>query len=298
MQGKDVNTLADDPEKLATDLQALAGPAAGPGGDSVYIDGFSGGQLPLKHSIREIRINQNPFSPEYDKLGYGRVEILTKPGADKLPGDGYFNFGDSVWNSRNPYAAKKAPFLLKEYGGSLEGPLNKLASFFLTVDRSAIDNGAIINGTALDSNTLAIINAYTQIPIPRYSAFHNGASASAPGSIINSRRTIPCRGATSFPMPNIRHSGVRGFDLVSTGIQNSGTDETAQVANTLDVHESRGIRQYAPRKRSPIACGCSFHQGRDQRGPGLSLSLSDASTPARRSKSRPMSHRTSDRRFR
>ena len=28
----------------------------------IYIDGFTGGQLPPKSSIREIRINQNPFS--------------------------------------------------------------------------------------------------------------------------------------------------------------------------------------------------------------------------------------------
>ena len=35
----------------------------------MYIDGFTAGQLPPKASIREIRINQNPFSSEYDKLG-------------------------------------------------------------------------------------------------------------------------------------------------------------------------------------------------------------------------------------
>jgi hypothetical protein len=140
LTGKDLAALADDPEDLATDFQALAGPAAGPGGGSIYIDGFSGGQLPPKDAIREIHINQNPFAPEYDKLGFGRVEILTKPGANKFHGTGYYNFGDSIWNSRNPYAAEKAPFLLKEYGGSLEGPLSKSASFFLTVDRAAIDN--------------------------------------------------------------------------------------------------------------------------------------------------------------
>ena len=59
----------------------------------------------------------------------GRIEILTKPGADKFHGTGYYNFGDDIWNSRNPYAAQKAPFLLKEYGGNLQGPLSKLASF-------------------------------------------------------------------------------------------------------------------------------------------------------------------------
>lgn len=27
---------------------------------------------------------KNPFSPEYDKLGFGRIEIFTKPGSDKF----------------------------------------------------------------------------------------------------------------------------------------------------------------------------------------------------------------------
>jgi Carboxypeptidase regulatory-like domain len=200
LKGKDLEALADDPEDLATDLQALAGPAAGPGGNSIYIDGFSGGQLPPKDAIREIRINQNPFSPEYDKLGYGRVEILTKPGANKFHGTAYYNFGDSFWNSRNPYAAEKAPFLLNEYGGSLEGPLSKLASFFLTVDRAAIDNGAIINGTTFDPTTLAIINPYTQVFTLKFSAFRSDGFGSARGSIISSPRMTHCPLAISSRM--------------------------------------------------------------------------------------------------
>ena len=144
IRGDDLQALSDDPEDLAADLQALAGPAAGPNGGSIFIDGFSGGQLPPKDSIREIRINQNPFSPEYDKLGYGRIEIFTKPGTDKFRGTGFYNFGDDFWNTRNPYAAQKAPFLLKEYGGSLSGPIDKKASFTLDVQRHSVNNGAII----------------------------------------------------------------------------------------------------------------------------------------------------------
>ena len=62
LTGKDLDALSDDPDELADDLQALAGPSAGPNGGQIYIDGFTGGQLPPKSSIREIRINQNPFS--------------------------------------------------------------------------------------------------------------------------------------------------------------------------------------------------------------------------------------------
>ena len=86
IKGADLGALPDDPDDLAGALQALAGPGAGPNGGQIYIDGFSGGQLPPKESIREIRINQNPFSAEYDRLGFGRIEILTKPGTDRLRG--------------------------------------------------------------------------------------------------------------------------------------------------------------------------------------------------------------------
>src|ERR1035437_6589211 len=82
IKGKDLDALSDDPDELQSELEALAGPAAGPNGGQMYIDGFTAGQLPPKASIREIRINQNPFSSEYDKLGYGRIEIFTKPGTD------------------------------------------------------------------------------------------------------------------------------------------------------------------------------------------------------------------------
>ena len=80
IQGKDLEALSDDPDELQSDLQALAGPSAGPNGGQIYIDGFTGGTLPPKASIREIRINQNPFSSEYDKLGYGRDRDFDEAG--------------------------------------------------------------------------------------------------------------------------------------------------------------------------------------------------------------------------
>jgi len=86
LQGKDLEALSDDPDELESELQALAGPSAGPNGGQIYIDGFTAGQLPPKASIREIRINQNPFSSEYDRLGYGRVEIFTKPARTRSTG--------------------------------------------------------------------------------------------------------------------------------------------------------------------------------------------------------------------
>jgi hypothetical protein len=228
LRGKDLDVLGDDPEDLAADLQAMAGPSAGPNGGSFFIDGFSGGQIPSKESILEIRINQNPFSPEYDTLGYGRIEILTKPGGDKFHGSLYNNFGDSFWNSRNPYATEKAPFFLDEYGGNLEGPLvSKKASFFVAVDGAAINNGAIINGTTLDPNTLAIIDPSTQvftIPQRRVTVSPRVDYQLTPSDTLSVRYV--------FQTVDIQHSGVGSFNLVSTGFHNEGQGNTLQIANT------------------------------------------------------------------
>src|ERR1700693_3251507 len=108
IKGKDLEALSDDPDELQSELSALAGPSAGPNGGQIYIDGFTGGQLPPKSAIREIRINQNPFSAEFDRLGYGRIEILTKPGTDKLHGQFFIMGNDNVFNTANPFVAKNA----------------------------------------------------------------------------------------------------------------------------------------------------------------------------------------------
>jgi len=130
LTGKDLDALSDDPDELSDELTALAGPAAGPNGGQIYVDGFTGGQLPPKSSIREIRINQNPFSAEYDQLGYGRVEVFTKPGTDKIHGNFQVNGNASQFNSGNPLATGYQPPYHTIFGfGNLTGPLSKSASY-------------------------------------------------------------------------------------------------------------------------------------------------------------------------
>jgi hypothetical protein len=128
ISGKELDALPDDPDELLTDLQALAGPSAGPNGGQMYIDGFTAGQLPPKSSIREIRINSNPFSAEYDKLGYGRIEIFTKPGTDKYHGQFMVNGNDSAFNSSDPFAGPESGYYTVQYNGNIGGPITKTSS--------------------------------------------------------------------------------------------------------------------------------------------------------------------------
>jgi hypothetical protein len=226
LRGDDLQALSDDPDDLQSDLQALAGPSAGPDGGEIYVDGFSGGQLPSKDSIREVRINQNPFSPEFSKLGYGRIEILTKPGTDKLHGQGFFNFGDDIFNSRNPYAQQKAPFQVQEFGGTIGGPLSKHASFILDAERRNIDNGSVIDAVTLDPQTFAI-NPYTGVLIAPQ---HRLRVSPRVDDQLSKNNTLIVR--YGFTRNDVQDQGIGGFNLPTRGYYTLDQDQTVQITET------------------------------------------------------------------
>ena len=176
LRGEDLDALPDDPDELQTDLEALAGPSAGPNGGQMYIDGFTAGQLPPKSSIREIRINQNPFSAEYDKLGYGRIEIFTKPGTDKFHGQISVMGNESAFNSPNPFLqGQEPPYHSLLFMGNIGGPLGKKASFFFDGQRRNIDELSVLtycttgscDSTSLTSTTVPNPHTRTNLA-PRF----------------------------------------------------------------------------------------------------------------------------------
>jgi hypothetical protein len=227
LTGDDLQSLSDDPEDLQADLEALAGPSAGPGGGpAIFIDGFSGGQLPPKESIREVRVNQNPFSPEYDKLGLGRIEIFTKPGTDKYHGTVTYNLGTDWWNSRNPYATQKAPFLLQETENSFSGPITKRSSFTLDLERQAVDNGSVTNVVTLAPASLA--------PTPFTSTLKTPQRHLRVGPHVdyqlNANNYLSLR--YTLTRATIQDAGIGAFDLISRGYYRLNTFNTVQFIET------------------------------------------------------------------
>lgn len=150
-KGDRLDTLSDDPSVLQQQLLALSGnDPSSPA--QIYVDGFSNGTLPPKDSIREIHINQNPFAAEYDRFGLGRIEVFTKPGGDKLHGSFDAYFGASELDAKNPYAGAEPSYVNDMTNASLNGPLGKQTSFYLSAQRSEIPANAIVNATTLDAN--------------------------------------------------------------------------------------------------------------------------------------------------
>jgi hypothetical protein len=163
IKGSAIDALSDDPTELQNELQALAGPAAGPNGGQIYIDGFEGGQIPPKADILEIRVNQNPFSAEYDRIGYGRIEIITKPGSQKFQGS-IFGFGtDSALGTANPFLAGQPSYYQYSYSGNISGPITKTASYFFNAFTITRQNQSIV--VALDPTTLTNLNEASPAPM-------------------------------------------------------------------------------------------------------------------------------------
>ncbi|MDT4966043.1 MAG: hypothetical protein QOJ64_780 [Acidobacteriota bacterium] len=226
LRGTDIEALPEDPDELADALQALAGPSAGPNGGQVFIDGFSGGRLPPRESIREIRINSNPFSAEYDRLGFGRIEILTKPGTDRFRGQASFSFNDESLNSRNPFAPNRASYQSRQYGGNISGPLiSKKASYFLDFERREVNDNDVINATIIDSNfntdrfSQSVLTPQTRTSFsPRFDYQ------------LNKNNTLVAR--YSYSRTARENSGVGDFNLISRAFDTATTQHNFQVTET------------------------------------------------------------------
>lgn len=158
ISGKELDYLSDDPSELGVQLLELAGPSAGPSGGHVYVDGFASGYLPPKISIREIRINQNPFAAEQDRIGYGRVEVFTKPGSSQIHGQFFADDNNSVFNSGNPFSQEKLQYNSNIFTGDLWGPLRKNLTGYVSYQRRNIHDATPINAVVLDSN-------FNEVPI-------------------------------------------------------------------------------------------------------------------------------------
>jgi Carboxypeptidase regulatory-like domain len=240
INGKDLDALPDDPDEMAAALQALAGPSIGPNGGQIFIDGFSGANMPPKEAIREIRINQNPFAAENDQPS-ARIDILTRPGTDKFRGGVNFNFNDESLNSRNPFAvssSKRTPFQIRQFGGNLSGPIiKKKASFFLDVNRNETDDNELINATVLDPS-FNIVQLGQGFLVPR----RNTNIGPRFDYAINDRNTLIAR--YNFFESKTQNQGVSGFTLPSRGYENKSRNQNVQltetaVINAFTINETR-----------------------------------------------------------
>jgi hypothetical protein len=201
------------------------------------VDGFSGGKIPPKSAIREVRVNQNPFSAEYDRIGFGRIEILTKPGSNAFHGEARFNLGDSIFNSRNPFAADKPDYQRRMFEGTFSGPLSEKASFTFQVERRDIGQTAVINALVLDPNLNqvpyreSVLNPTTNTEISARLDYQLSPNHTLVGWYEWEKNTETNAGVDTFSLPSRAYNSDEREQIVQI-------TETA-ILNPRAVHETR-----------------------------------------------------------
>jgi len=219
-KGTDLDALSTDDATFQQEITAIAG-GSGENGAQIFVDGFSGGQFPPKNTIREVRINQNPFSAQYDGLGFGRIEVFTKPGTDKFHGSFFTNGNDAPFNARNPYAGAQPPYYSVFSQGNINGPLDKKTSFFLSGRYNNTQSNAVINAVNPDGTPLT-----QSVPDPSISS---NASLRLDRQ-LTTNNTFTSR--YSYDNSTQTNSGIGQLILASQGVDTHNTTQTLQVGNT------------------------------------------------------------------
>jgi hypothetical protein len=245
LTGKDLDALSDDPDELQNELTALAGPAAGPSGGQIYIDGFTAGQLPPKSAIREIRINRNPFSSEYDKLGYGRIEILTKPGTNQLHGQAFVQGNPSQFNTGNPFDKNIPEYYTYQFNGTISGRISKNASYFLSAERRTIQDDAVVDAFRLagevngDFSSGIYTNAADYNTVP----FNDAVVAPRTRTNISPRIDLELGAKNTLTLRyqyydnGEQNQGVGQFSLANQAYKTDSREDTLQLSDTQVISD-------------------------------------------------------------
>jgi hypothetical protein len=233
-----IQQLPDDDQELAQYLTDLEGPRANAaGGVDFIVDGFANGTLPPKDQILQIKINNNPFTTEYSRPGYGRIEIITKPGTGAFHGNVQFNFRDNALNARNAFIADKPPYQRRNYQSNISGPIvkNRLTMSMFAVHQSDNDSTALV---AIDPLTGgAALGSFVQ-PTDRSNFNIRGQW----GITSNQKHVLNFN--VEYGTRNLLNQGVGGFSLASHAYNTYTSQgelqfrETDILSSSL-IHETR-----------------------------------------------------------
>jgi len=146
-----VEQLPDDPDELQAVLEQMAG-----GVGAVFrVNGFTGGRLPNREDIRQIRFRTNSFAADNHDAGRVQIEIITRPNVTAWNGNLNANFRNDVFNARDAFAATKTPQNIARIGGGIRGPIVvRKTSLRVNLDRNESNTAANIYALKPDGSPL------------------------------------------------------------------------------------------------------------------------------------------------
>jgi hypothetical protein len=223
LRGKAIDDLPLNSTELLQELDGLAGGAT----PDMYVDGFSNGTLPPRDSIREIRINQNPYSAQNDtNPGNGQIQVFTKPGANKLHGDFYAIGNDSGLNTQNRFVGSQPAYYNYFLNGNLNGPITKHSSFFVGLNRDDAQTNSVIDAQTLDPTYTTLLQVTQGVRSPNTGYYFSARVDVAPAK----NSTVTMR--YSLSPGDQRNGGVGGLNLLTQAFDSHTEIQTLQLSNS------------------------------------------------------------------
>ena len=190
--------------------------SVGNNGVSLVVNGMEVNNLGVSPSaIKEIKINQDPYSAEYQRPGRGRVEVTTKPGSPEYHGTFNFIFRDAHLNARDPFALTRPPEQRRIYEGYLSGPIrhSKKTSFVFSVSRKEEDLQAVVVAAGLSGAIRA------NVPAPSRTSQLSAQVTHA----ISDTNTISMR--ESLLLESTDNQNVGGTTLAEAGVNSHNMEQ-------------------------------------------------------------------------
>lgn len=177
-------------------------------GVSLVVDGVEVNELDAPAwSIKDVTINQNPYSAEFRRPGKSRIEVTTRQ-----PSRRYFHGGisyyarNSAMDARNFFAQEKPGLDRRLWEGGLSGPLaGRAATFFLS-------------GSHLEDDRDMVVNAFT----PAGQVVRNAPTHQDRTNLLGRLDIYPSKVHTitalyTLNLQSGRNQGVSGFFLPEQG---------------------------------------------------------------------------------
>lgn len=259
LTARDLMALSDDQGTFQKELQAMAGSLGS--APSFYVDGFSSSHLPPKSAIQTIRISHDPYSAQYDALGFSRVEVESRAGGDKVHGAVSLSGTQQALNARDPFAGTQQPgYYVLNTDGNLSGPIDAKTTYFFGGFYNDLQSNAAVNALLPAAYTAAVPNPQTN------SSFSTRADHEfSPQSTIYARY--------QWERVTLTNGGVGQLVLPSQGYFSTSMQQTLQVSHQgiLSAHTVNQLRAEYMRGRvnqhpgetasgpctSPLTASCS-----------------------------------------
>src|SRR6266478_67257 len=198
--------------------------SVGTGGVTLIVNGMEVNNAGVSQSaIKEIKINQDPYSAEYARPGRGRIEVTTKPGSPEYHGTFNFIFRDAHLNARDPFAVTRPPEQRRIYEGYLSGPVrrSKKTSFLFSVSRKEEDLQAVVVAAGLAGAIRA------NVPTPSRTLQLSGQITHA----ISDTNTVSVR--ESLLLESTNNQNVGGTTLAEAGVNSHNMEEEITFSQQL-----------------------------------------------------------------